>query len=219
MITVMFPSRKRPLSLLRSYWSLISTASAPHRIQFIVAVDPDDPATSRAAYQLGSVTVVQAPERYGYARQQHYWNAMLHHASGDWLMVWGDDALMQTRAWDDVIGSDRKPAVLWPRANGPEQANCFPVIPAAWPLELGRFTPSAHPDTYWQHVGQALNRHVPIPVEIIHNRFDLTGGHNDDTYREGRGLLGPEGMADHLADPELVAGDAERIRCAGLLGC
>jgi hypothetical protein len=76
-----------------------------------------------------------------------------------------------------------------------------------------------HPDTYIQGIGNELGRLRRIPVQILHDRADLTGFHGDDTYQEGRGLLGPEGMApgwDRDAAGALVASAARKIREAGL---
>ena len=57
-------------------------------------------------------------------------------------------------------------------------------------------------------------------MEIIHDRADLTGNHDDLTYAEGRKLLGPEGMApgfDGSAIREQVVQDVLTIERLGLL--
>ena len=56
-------------------------------------------------------------------------------------------------------------------------------------------TPTMHMATWLQYVGESLGRHVQLPVEVFHDRADVTGNHNDQTYHEGRQLMGPEGMA------------------------
>jgi hypothetical protein len=56
---------------------------------------------------------------------------------------------------------------------------------------------------------------VKIPVQILHDRADVTGGHDDLTYAEGRKLLGSEGMApefDAVAVRGQVEADAAVIR-------
>lgn len=203
MITVFFPSRGREKSMLRACVSLLARASQP--CQLLVAVDPDE-----TYEQVRGIGFIEVPERYGYSGQQHYYNAMLRYALGDWLMLFGDDAVMQTRHWDRCIREQPRPAVLWPKSNG--YPYCFPVVPAAWARALGRFSPSAHPDSYWYSVGKGLDRHVDLDyVQIHHDRKDLTGGHDDATYAEGRGMLGQTGMADD-GGAELVAKDVEVIR-------
>jgi hypothetical protein len=76
-----------------------------------------------------------------------------------------------------------------------------------------------HPDTYIQGIGNALGKVRRIPVQIRHDRADLTAVYGDDTHRQGRGRLGPEGMIpgwDHAAVGALVASAARKIREAGL---
>lgn len=208
MITVMFPSRGRPKSLFWSLAGLAAHARMSIGVQYLVACDPDDQSVMNIASWLTGVEVWQAPQRFGYRRQQHYYNGMLPLVKGDWIVLWGDDAEMTTPSWDAVI-SQHQPAVLWPESNG--YPHCFPVVPAAWARALGRFSPSAHPDSYWLSVGKGLDRHTEIPVKVRHRRFDLTGDHDDATYREGRGSLGQTGMADD-GGGELVARDIEAIR-------
>lgn len=220
MITVFFPSRKRPVSLARTIESLFTLADRPREIEVWVSADEDDGATAEAARAAAErhkhpsgrhpVRWMQLAVRYGYSRQQEYYNSMLPWAAGDWLFVLGDDAVMQTQDWDRIIRRhDQRPAVLWPRSNG--YPYCFPVVPAAWARALGRFSPSAHPDSYWYSVGKGLDRHVEIPVSVWHDRKDLTGGHDDATYAEGRGMLGETGMADD-GGAELIAKDVEVLR-------
>lgn len=207
MITVMFPSRGRERALRESADSL--TARAADSIQLLVAIDPDEEYP-----EIPGIEYWRAPERYGYSRQQHYYNSMLPMIRGDWVMVWGDDARMLTPGWDRIISS-HSPAVLHPASNA--YPYCFPVFPSRWARELGRVTPSAHPDSYWYSVGKGLDLHREIPVCVDHQRFDLTGDHDDATYREGRGQLGQTGMADD-GGGELCGRDIEvigRLLCRG----
>ena len=218
MITVFFPSRGRAESLGKTIDSLFVRAERPLDIEVWVAVDGDDGETANAAMTAAKVwahpdgrypvNYLQQTVRHGYSRQQKYYNDLLPLTSGEWLFVLGDDAEIRTDHWDSLIRA-HAPNVLWPQSNG--YPYCFPVVPAAWARALGRFSPSAHPDSYWYSVGKGLDRHVEIPVSVFHDRKDLTGGHDDATYAEGRGRLGPEGMADD-GGGELVARDIEVIR-------
>lgn len=212
-ISVIFASRGRPESLGEAVRSLTDHAADFLSLEIIAAVDPDDEVTLSASLP-PLLELWVAPERWGYTQLHKYLNALAEKASGTWLMWWNDDMRMLTAGWDDVIRGNR-PAVIWPYANHVSHANIAPAWPRAWSLHLGYASPTSHMDTYWQRVGEQLGRHDRVPVEIMHDRADVTGNHRDQTYAEGRELLGPEGMVpefDGTAFHECVNADASRLR-------
>ena len=213
-VSVCFASRGRPSSLLRAVTGLLALADDPAAVEVIVAADPDDGATHEALGLVPQARVWVAPERFGYNRLHDYLNPLAKQAQGEWLMWFNDDMIMKTQGWDTIVrGAD--PAVLWPGANHVQHANIAPIWPRAWAEALGHASPTSHMDTYLQRLGEALGKHVRIPVEIVHDRFDVTGHHHDATYAEGRELLGPEGMVpghDEAAVAEQVDRDAQVIR-------
>jgi hypothetical protein len=191
-ISVVFASRGRPDSLVAAVDSLNQTAKQPENVEIIIGVDPDD--TSWLSVDVPSNVIVwTAPERYGYNCLHKYLNELAKIASGDWLMWFNDDMRMVSKSWDDVIQSHR-PAVIWPFANHVHHANIAPAWPRAWSEATGHASPTSHMDTYWQRIGEAIGRHDRVTIELIHDRADVTGNHNDQTYAEGRKLLGSEGM-------------------------
>ena len=210
MISVLLPSRGRALSLGFSAMSLLDMAADPAGIEILVALDPDQPDLYAFA-PVPRVTFWIAPERYGYTGLHRYYNHLASMATGDWLMVWNDDAWMLTPSWDAVIAA-QPPAVLWPAANHSPHACTFPVWPRAWSAATGHVSLSPHCDTWMQRTGEQTAM-LRIPVSVLHDRYDVTGSHGDQTYAEGRALLGPEGMADDFAAhyPQIQA-DAEIIR-------
>jgi hypothetical protein len=218
-ISVIFASRGRPDSLRAAVGSLLHCADEPGEIEVIVAIDPDDTATAAAAPSLPpQVRLWTAPERFGYERLHDYLNPLAKMASGTWCLWFNDDMRMQTRGWDTVVRRNR-PAILWPHANHVHHANIAPAWPRAWTDALGHVTPTTHMDTYLQYLGEALGRHDKIPVEIVHDRADVTGGHDDQTYAEGRKLLGSEGMASSF-DPATIRAQVvdDTLRIERLLG-
>lgn len=205
-ISVCFCSRGRPASLARALASLLDTADDPAEIKITVAIDQDDEAMAQALRNFGTdpaTTVLGrpevyfwvAPERYGYTGLHHYLNALAKMAKGRWVMWFNDDMAMKTQGWDTVVRAAPQ-GVLWPAANHVAHANIAPIWPRAWSDATGYVTPTMHMDTWLQYVAEHLGCHHKIPVEIEHDRFDVTGNpaHDDPTYREGRALLGPEGM-------------------------
>jgi len=212
-VSVCFASRGRPESLAETVAQLVALAAEPDAIEVLIAADPDDEATHTAALP-PQARVWVAPERYGYTGLHRYLNALASRAAGEWILWWNDDMRMVTPGWDKIIRSNR-PAVLWPHANHVHHANIAPAWPKAWSDAMGHVSPTTHMDTYLQRLGEALGRHDPVAVEITHDRADVTGNHDDQTYAEGRKLLGPEGMVDEVFPYDQVARDAAVIR--GLL--
>lgn len=221
-ISVCFASRGRPESRADAIDSLRRHADCWEDIEVRVAVDPDDETVAQAMLELadldlGDVIVWVAPERYGYTGLHRYLNELVSKAEGSWVMWWNDDMRMQTPGWDSVIRLQRD-AILWPQANHVRHANIAPIWPRAWSDALGHVSPTTHMDTFLQNLGDVLGRHDRVALEVLHDRADVTGNHDDQTYTEGRKLLGPEGMApgfDAAAMYAQVAADAEVIR--GLL--
>ena len=182
MISVLLPSRGRPKALTESISSLLDHADRPGSIEILIAADTDDPDT--AAVDLPwQAAVWTAPARYGYPRLHEYVNQLAEQASGDWLMLWNDDARLLTSGWDTLV-RDQQPAVLWPRSNDIATCNTFPIWPRAWTDHLGHVSLSPHCDSWIQFLGQTLDRHERVDIEILHDRADLTGGHDDQTRAE-----------------------------------
>jgi hypothetical protein len=218
-ISLVFCSRGRPGSLQETLEGLWELADQPDRLEAIVAVDPDDKATQAARSKLPpGARLWVAPERYGYQGLHRYLNAVARMAEGQWLMWWNDDARMTTRGWDTVIRLAPQ-GVLWPRANHVFHGNLFPIWPKAWSDAAGMVTPTMHMDTWLQYAAEQLGCHHQVPISVIHDRADVTGNHDDQTYHEGRYLMGPEGMSPDF-QPALaqLPGYIETIRKVMALG-
>lgn len=214
MISVLCPSRGRPDSLRESVESLRKYATQPDDLEVLVAIDRDDIAGYLDQMRDAQVIFWVSPERHGYTRLHEYYNYLAATlATGDWLLIWNDDARMLTPGWDQVIGA-QPPGVLRMTVNHNDGGNSFPVFPAAWARALGYVSPHPHLDVWLGKIGDLLGCHNRIPVEVLHDRADVTGGHDDQTYAEGRALLGPYGMTGPLPD-EQVRADAEIIRALG----
>ncbi|WP_433364068.1 glycosyltransferase family 2 protein [Streptosporangium sp. CA-115845] len=184
MISVLLPSRRRPESLVDSIGSLRVMADNPDGLEILVAADPDDPDTAVAAERSRAICWV-APTRYGYHRLHEYANHLARLASGEWLLLWNDDARMLTPGWDSrVEEADR--GVLWPAHNDSHLLDIFPIVHRSIVETLGHFSLSPHCDSWMQDIATAVGAHHRIPVTILHDRHDLTGGHNDQTWRDAQ---------------------------------
>jgi hypothetical protein len=212
-ISVLLPSRGRPDSLLMAIGSLLAQADDRDGIEVLVALDADDEATFGLianGYWPSPAKFWIAPERYGYGRLHEYFNALAQQATGKWLMSFNDDARMLTQGWDTVVEA-QGPAVLWATANHVPHCCVFPVWPRAWSVATGRVAGCWSVDSWIQDIGERLGLLVRVPVTIRHERFDVTGDHNDQTFAEGcrdrAAAVSPYWSLDHER-----ATDAEVIR-------
>lgn len=182
MISVLLPSRGRVKALTDTVEGLLGLADRPGSIEILIAADPDDPDTHTGDLPW-QASVWTAPERYGYPRLHEYINRLAEQADGGWLMLWNDDARMRTAGWDRLV-EERAPSVLWPHSNDIATCNTFPIWPKTWTDSLGHVSLSPHCDSWIQYLGQTLGQHERVAIEILHDRADLTGGHDDQTRAE-----------------------------------
>jgi len=187
LVSVLLPSRGRPGSLHGTITGLFELATDPGQVEILIAADPDDDATIHAPLPEGNIRMWVAPERYGYHGLHHYVNHLATMSGATWLMLWNDDAKMLSRGWDAIIGGYDPSTVIWPTHNDAAAYGCniFPIWPRIWTDCMGHVALNAHCDSWIQDVGNDLGRTGERnTIAIMHDRFDLTGGHNDGTYRD-----------------------------------
>jgi glycosyltransferase involved in cell wall biosynthesis len=198
-ISVLLPTRGRREVLKTSINSLINSAHAVDDLELLLAFDDDDQDTINwfvehtlpDLKQLGLKFRVLSWPRMGYARLHDYVNGLAAHAQGHWLVFWNDDAVMQHQGWDTVIKSYTGQFVIQAfDTHKLHPYSIFPIVPRAWYETLGYL--SQHPlnDAYISQIAWMLDIMVRIPVQVLHDRFDLTGNNNDSTFQERQYLEG-----------------------------
>lgn len=107
LVSVLLPTRGRPERLKASVASLYRQAECPEKIECLLRVDADDAETLVTAARLGpaypNVVATVGPRGNGYADMHEWVNTLAATARGDWLLLWNDDCLMLTEAWDRLI--------------------------------------------------------------------------------------------------------------------
>lgn len=167
--------------------SLRDTATHPDLLEVLVAYDPDDPQTADTARALGADVIWQAPQRYGYAGSAHYYPPLLEQATGEWcLPSWGDDGMMLTPGWDDIVRAQPAPSILYTHGGDRHGNNCFPIVHMDVFAALGRFCDLPAIDTWYDDVGKMAGVWCDPGIVLRQDRFDLTGNNRDETYLEGR---------------------------------
>jgi hypothetical protein len=218
LVSVLLPSRGRPESLLATIAGLHGLATDPDRVEVLVACDPDDTATYEAAWEAdNTATVLTADERYGYHRLQEYVNRLAAQATGRWLMLWNDDATMLTEGWDKVIADQPAApsglAVLHPGSNQGPVLNTFPIFTRGLYELLGHVSISPHCDSYLEAISRPTGIEHRVPIEVRHDRYDLTGLHNDATFADAQ--AGYRTSDFHSAEvQDQITADIAKIRAA-----
>ena len=178
MISVLIPSRGNPALLERSVWSLRDHASRPPEI--LVAVDDDDPVTIFTAGELAVRLHVR--EQAGYDRLHVYYQELAAMASGDWLLVWGDDCVMTTDDWDGIIESLPPGVLVADLKSTHSQHCCFPAVRRTAMEAIGRFsTDNPHVDTFWGDIATGAGV-IRRPDGIFVQADSLIRGYPHDFY-------------------------------------
>jgi hypothetical protein len=199
-IAMLLATRGRTTSLDRSIRSLVELADDPKKLQLMFAFDKDDEIgttffkeTLQPWLDSQSVTYVAMRfDRLGYVNLHKYNNALAKMSNSEWLMIWNDDAVMQTQGWDSVIMSytNEHLKLLGFCTHNMHPYSIFPTIPRAWFDLLGYISPHSTQDGWVSQQAYLLDIYHRIPVDVLHDRFDLTGNNGDATFLDRHILEG-----------------------------
>jgi glycosyltransferase involved in cell wall biosynthesis len=186
LISVLCPTRNRSKALAKSVKSLRENQTHFNDFELLLAVDPDDHTLAFAAALADKLYI--APERWGYGHLNRYYNELAKEASGDWLLLWNDDAVMVSQGWDATLASLPARVMVAELQDQKSPALCcFPAVRREAMLAVGGFSPhTPHCDTYWQDIGRNSGRGVATSIHLRHERFDMTGENRDATYQESQ---------------------------------
>jgi hypothetical protein len=222
-ISVLLATRGRTDSLKRSVDSLLDCATEPDKLQILFAFDRDDTVglgffqNSYKQQLLDRKTNFAAMvfDRMGYTALHRYSNALARHAPAHWLMIWNDDAVMQTRGWDrEIMNWQGKFRLLAVHTHRDHPYSIFPIVPRSWFDLLDYISPHPSQDAWVSQQAYMLDILERIPVWVLHDRFDLTGNNHDDTYEERHIMEGrPNEPGDyhHKDMQELRLKDCHRL--------
>jgi hypothetical protein len=212
-LSILLPTRGRTEMLRRSVQSLIDLADNYQQIQFMFAFDRDDAVgqeyfkTSLKPY-LDSVRAVYTAmvfEPLGYIRLHVYNNKLAEKTDSDWLVIWNDDAVMETQGWDTEITKytgDFK--LLAFHTHNDHPYSIFPIIPRKWYDLLGYLCPHPTQDGWLSQQAYLLDIWERIPVWVNHDRYDLTGNNGDETFKKRAMLEGKPDDPDDFHSVQMI---------------
>ena len=207
-ISIILPTRGRIKSgtLEASLKSLLELADEPQGIEIMLGVDEDDQESldwvnDKAAdfvKPFGCACKAKVFQPLGYEKLNVYVNLLAHSSSGQWLFLWNDDCLMQTKGWDSKIREyDGQFKLLSPHDNHDHPFAIFPLIPADWFILCDAWSLNAQNDSWVSVIAKMCGVFEKIDIEVLHDRADLTGGNDDQTFADRKYMEGnPEDPAD-----------------------
>ena len=204
-ISVLLPTRGRTDLLKRSLLSLVEHAKDISSVEILLAFDNDDTASyeffqENIAPELdahGCTYTAMGFERLGYIRLNEYLNALAKHAQGDWFFFWGDDAVMRSDDWDQRILEVNEFRILRIPTHNQHPYAILPIIPRAWFDVCGYISAHQLTDSWVSQIAYMLDIIQNIDVDVLHDRFDITGNNHDETWKNRPMLEGrPEDPRD-----------------------
>ena len=223
-ISVILPTRKRAELLERCITSLMEKADHPSFVEIMVGVDSDDKETiafvndtlPELIKKIGCTCKAKLFEPSGYKNLQDvYFNGLISVSKGEWLFTWCDDGLMESQGWDTKIREfDGTFKFIALKDNHNHPYGLFFCVPRDWFVLFDLLAPSIHADSWMSIVAIMNGIFERIDVTVFHDRFDLTGNNNDETfanrdYQEGNPHI--EGDFDHVDMKRERMNHAEKI--------
>ncbi len=220
-ISILLPTRGRTDVLKKSLESLIDNATDPSRLEILLGLDDDDedirPYIEKhiAPYMQENSVECRANifEPLGYEKLNIYVNTLASSATGQWIFFWNDDAIMETKGWDDIIESKNGEFKLFaPKDNHEGHPYAIlPILPMDWFRLLDHLSMNAQNDAWLSHIAYMLDIFERIDIQFLHDRADLTGNNDDETFKNRNYMEGnPDDPAD-FSHPDM---QQARVRSA-----
>ena len=220
-ISILLPTRGRREVLKNSIVTLIDNATYPKRLEILLGIDDDDEGLqeyiSEEIAPLLKENLVECRanifQPLGYENLHTYVNTLASNANGEWLMFWNDDGLMTTEGWDEIICTyNGQFKLLAPKDNHEGHPYAiFPIVPNDWFKLMEHLSLNAQNDAWLSHIAYMLDIFERIDVEFIHDRADITGNNDDETFQNRKYM---EGNPNDPADFGHTDMQQQRVRSA-----
>lgn len=191
-ISLLLPTRGRTQALEKSLKSYYELACDPTGVELLLAFDNDDLESIDYCQEnilpwldsIGAKYTVFKFDPLGYHQLHLYINYLAQQAQGYWLFFINDDSVMSTQDWDQTIRQYPKViSLLRAETNQQHPYALFPIIPKTWIEITGGFSQHQLNDAWVSQIAWMLDIVENIPVNIVHERFDITGENHDATFK------------------------------------
>ena len=212
-ISTLLPSRGRTDVLKASIMSLLDTVKDPNCLELLFGLDEDDNKVidyikdelAPILQEKGVESRANIFKPLGYENLHNYVNTLAQSATGDWLFFWNDDCLMTTPDWDEVINSyTGQFKLLAPKDNHEGHPYAIlPIVPKDWFILMGHLSQNAQNDAWLSHIAYMLDIFERIDVEFIHDRADITGNNDDETFKNRKYMEGNPSDPKDFGHPDM----------------
>jgi len=199
-ISILLPTRGRKEVLKKSILTLVDKVKDPNNVEIILGMDEDDQATidyvkEDLAPILQSKNIETRANIFkplGYENLHTYVNTLAGSAQGEWLFFWNDDCLMETDNWDEtVLSYNGQFKLLAPNDNHEGHPYAIlPIVPRDWYILIGHLSQNAQNDAWLSHIAYMLDIFERIDIKFIHDRADITGNNDDETFQNRKYMEG-----------------------------
>jgi hypothetical protein len=203
MISVLIPTRLRPVRLKQSVDSIRSLARYPDKVRPLLFADDDD-STDYSAYEF-----VRNGPRWGYGGLHCYMNSLsrwareLDGSEPGWQVPWNDDLTMVTQDWDEkLLAYGPEPKVVFMRRDCyPADPTC-PTFPSSFVDLVGNaFGGDCCYDMWLMKLTCAVDKLVGRTVTHIHAAE--VAFHHDRAEQDPAWAITREPASSYPATPEL----------------
>lgn len=203
-LSLIVPTRGRPAKLARLLDSIAATAHHPGRLEVVLVLDSDDPASAARHPRLDVRHAVGAPGRTMGALNSAGYAA----ARGDYVMLLNDDVICRTPGWDTLtLGCFARfpdPFALVHVNDTLMRDNLcvFPLVSRAFCELAGGICPAAYRRyRIDDHIEDVFNLLAVLGERRIVYLPDVVFEHDNATHHPTAGPV-------YLSDPEILAVDA-----------
>lgn len=229
LISVLLPTRGRPEGMREAVLSIWSNTFDKDLIEFLLWIDDDDFESARAADLLRTEFPINIqawikPRGNGYFDSHVRVNGLSKEAKGDWLLLWNDDAFMQTPGWDQMLRGVHLYDVHWHGCKDVCLIRCQDDhLPDQWEFFflrrkvvelLDHYSLHTHCDNWQVTLMRFFNCCFTLPIKFRHKADEM----KDKTWEEGREaykragamLYAPETMRQRQADLNILIDYVEK---------
>lgn len=189
-IAVLIPTRGRTEALLTAVRAIIEKAASPESLEIWFGFDHDDSVgidyyrTSVRPYleQTTATFTALLFNPMGYQGLNVYYNTLAEKTKAEWLMLYSDDAIMETSGYDEIILSHTGEfTLLKVHTHMGHPYSIFPIYPREWYDLFGFCSVQQMVDAELSQIAYPLDLVQIVDIEVTHDRYDLTGNNLDET--------------------------------------
>nr|QBK88764.1 MAG: glycosyl transferase family 2 [Mimivirus LCMiAC01] len=207
-ISIILPTRQRPHNIDRLWKSLMDTVDDPDNIEMCLYIDNDDNLTidhMKNKYDNNQKIKYMIGERIVLSKM---WNEAYKLATGNIIMLCGDDVIFRTKNWDTIIRNefnkyiDKILLVFGDDGFQHEKMAILPFVHRKWIEISGFFIPpyfvSDYCDTWLNDVSIRINRRVYIPKIYTEHMHFVCGKAKIDQNTRDRQIRHRQKNPEHL---------------------